>query len=112
MADGLIQEWNSTPPPTAKFLEELARWREVSTGVAADAMKARDALIGAIATPQDLAQFLFERGKQLRCELIENKTVDSYWDALAGVLVEDADRPASNLWSGLARMLDKALYYE
>jgi hypothetical protein len=111
MAKQLVQGWNDDPPPTAGFLERLALWLSALDGDDTGCrLRAYDAMIEAIASPQDLAQFLLEVSGHLRSESIENRTVDRYWDALAGVLVVDGDKAAQ--WSGLARILDKALYYE
>lgn len=113
MANPLIQDWNNSPPPTAEFLEQLGCWREAVA--AADLnreLKAYDSLMDAIATRQDLAQFLLEACGHIWCQDIENRTVDRYWDALAGALVADADKAGPNTWSALARTLDKALWYE
>lgn len=111
MGSRLVQPWNSDPPPTPQFLEQLERWREACGADGPNDWDRCEALIDAISTPQDLAQFLLERSHQLRGELIENPTVDRFWDALAGVLVADAEQSPPS-WRRLARMLSKALDYE
>jgi hypothetical protein len=113
MANPLIQDWNNDPPPTSGFLKQLERWRAAFTlGDLDQEWEAYRALIDAIATREDLAQFLLEACDRVRCQDIENRTVDRYWDALSGVLVAKRDKAEPSSWRELARMLDKALYYE
>jgi hypothetical protein len=103
--------WNTDPPPTNAFLEKLAAFASCPAADEMTRLARYDEVIDAISTKEDLAQFLLDMSDHIVTRTIENSTVERYWDALAGVILVDAERDA-NLWRGLARMLDKALYYE
>ena len=103
--------WNSDPPPTAAFLEKLEAFVAAPGANEVARLDRYRELIEAISTKEDLAEFLLQMSGRLRSEPIENHTIEQYWEALSGVVLVDGGRDP-NPWRGLARMLDKALYYE
>jgi hypothetical protein len=114
MSHELINDWNDSPPPTDAFLEREAAFIEKQKNHDGETrFDAYYAMIDSISTPQDLGQFLLRCSSKPGDESSpENPDISSYWDALAGVVVEDARSSMSNPWRTFARMLDKAVGYE
>ncbi len=77
--------------------------------------EAFDALIEAIETSQDLAQFLLdaaEEASHIGAYEHGSSGIRSYWDSLAGVVGDGADGLSDNPWRAFAEMLSGALIYE